>query len=209
MSRRNLLSFRNCRKCFDAQVAFNMLALRAEIFAYFGFGVAENSETLRSWLPTAVEPHCVCYRRRFQVTLFPFISGKPVAGRLRASAGGRPRGDGPARAERSLTMSVRLVKGHPGIAGSRRESRERGLVVGRDGQPAVCCWRRWVCGHDASGQRSDSMKGRPRRGAAMSLAGMGCGYHCRTREFALPQNVRTIAIPRFCEPQSDVRVEQV
>jgi outer membrane lipopolysaccharide assembly protein LptE/RlpB len=44
---------------------------------------------------------------------------------------------------------------------------------------------------------------------AMSLVGVGCGYHTAVHAVTLPQNVRTIAIPGFVSQSPTFRVEQV
>jgi len=44
---------------------------------------------------------------------------------------------------------------------------------------------------------------------AMSLAALGCGYHTVGHAHALPQNVRTIAVPGFVSQSPTFRVEQV
>ena len=44
---------------------------------------------------------------------------------------------------------------------------------------------------------------------AVSLVGVGCGYHTAGRAVTLPQNVRTIAIPGFVSQSPTFRVEQV
>jgi len=44
---------------------------------------------------------------------------------------------------------------------------------------------------------------------AMTLAASGCGYHTVGHAVALPQNVRTIAVPGFVSQSPTFRVEQV
>jgi outer membrane lipopolysaccharide assembly protein LptE/RlpB len=44
---------------------------------------------------------------------------------------------------------------------------------------------------------------------AVSMVGVGCGYHTAGRAVTLPQNVRTIAIPGFVSQSPTFRVEQV
>jgi len=44
---------------------------------------------------------------------------------------------------------------------------------------------------------------------AMSLSAIGCGYHTVGHTVQLPQNIRTIAIPRFVSRSQTFRVEQV
>ena len=46
-------------------------------------------------------------------------------------------------------------------------------------------------------------------GLAVSLVGLGCGYHSAGHSVTLPQNVRTIAIPGFVSQSPTFRVEQV
>src|SRR5271165_7332299 len=58
--------------------------------------------------------------------------------------------------------------------------------------------------------RSDSMmRWTASMGIAMSLSAIGCGYHTVGHTVQLPQNIRTIAIPRFVSRSQTCRVEQV
>ena len=46
-------------------------------------------------------------------------------------------------------------------------------------------------------------------GAAVTLTLIGCGYHTARSASALPQNVRTVAIPGFVSHSQTFRVEQL
>jgi len=46
-------------------------------------------------------------------------------------------------------------------------------------------------------------------GLALTMAGVGCGYHTAGHAVQLPQNVKTIAVPAFVNETSTYRIEQL